>query len=208
MQVFSFPRTMGSLVRWLAIVGALAVVALSPATKAAAAGAGVENFTLNGSWSCTSNCSLRGTWGIQGRAAVCLETEAELGSALDVQPALPCSGAYFTGNVNSVCVLNTCVEQGQVDFYLPDASDPGTTVGPVSVGITGVAQLASISDGGTHEQGFVLAAAFESLNQSAGPGVATAAAGVLAGAGCSGSPFGCELPQTFDAAITGVQVNG
>lgn len=208
MHVFSIPRTRVSLVRWLALVGALGVVALMPLTKAAAAGAGVENFTVNGSWSCTSNCTLRGTWGIQGRAAVCLETEAEIGSGVDLQPALPCSGASFTGTVNSVCVLNTCVEQGQVDFFLPDASDPGTTLGPISVGIVGAAQLASVSAGATHEQGFVLAAAFESVNQSAGPEVASTAAGVLAGAGCSGSPFGCELPQTFDAALTGVEVNG
>jgi len=208
MHVFSFPRTRVSLVRWVALVGALGVVALVPMTKAVAAGTGVENFTVNGSWSCTSNCTLRGTWGIEGHAAVCLETEAELESGVDAQPALPCSGAYFTGTVNSTCVLNTCVEQGQVDFYLPDASDPGTTVGPISVGIVGTAQLASVSVGVTREQGFVLAAAFESLTQSAGPEVASTAAGVLAGAGCTGSPFGCELPQTFDAALTGVQVNG
>jgi hypothetical protein len=208
MQVFSFPKTMGSLVRLLMLAVVVCAVALVPMTKAAAASAGVENFTLNGSWSCTSNCTLRGTWGIQGQAAVCLETEVELEGALDVQPALPCSGAYFTGTVNSTCVLNTCVEQGSVDFYVPDASDPGTTVGPIRVGLVGTAQLASVSLGTTHEQGFVLAAAFESLNQSAGPAVATTAAGVLAGAGCGGYPFGCELPQTFDAALTGVEVNG
>jgi hypothetical protein len=198
----------GSFRRWIAIAVVLAGVALVPMTPVAAATAGVENFTLNGSWSCTSNCTLRGAWGIQGQASLCLETEAEVSSGVDVQPALPCSGAYFTGTVNSTCVLNTCVEQGQVDFYLPDASDGGTTLGPIRVGLVGAAQLASISDGTLSERGFVLAAAFESLNQSAGPDVATVSAGVLAGAGCSGNPFGCELPQTFDVALTGVQVNG
>lgn len=207
--MLSLARSMsGSFRRWLAIAVVLGGVALMPMTKAAAATSGVENFTLNGSWSCTSNCTLRGTWGIEGHASLCLETEAELGTGLDVQPALPCSGAYFTGTVYSTCVLNTCVEQGQVDFYVPDASDGGTTVGPIRVGIAGVAQLVSVSDGTLSERGFVLAAAFESLNQSTGPDVVSAAAGALAGAGCTGNPFGCELPQTFDVALTGVQLNG
>lgn len=176
-------------------------------TKAAATGGGVENFTLTGSWSCTSNCTLRGAWGIQGRTGTCLETEAELGGTVDVAPAIPCAGAYFAGTVNSVCVLNTCTEQGQVDFYLPDASDPGTTVGPISVGIVGAAQLVTINAGATREQGYVLAASFEAVNQSAGPGQSSVAAGALVGTGCSGNPFGCETPQTFAATLTGVTVS-
>ena len=191
--------------RLFVVVAAVAGIGFVPMTGAAAAGGGVESFTLSGSWSCTSNCTLRGTWGIQGRVTTCLETEVEVA---DVQAALPCSGAYFTGSVNSVCVLSTCAEQGQVDFYLPDASDPGTTIGPITVGLVGAAQLVSVTDGTLHEQGYVLAAAFESLSQSVGPAVATAAAGVLVGAGCSGNPFGCELPQTFDTTITGVEVSG
>lgn len=196
-----------ALTRWLVLAVAVAGVALTPMTKAAATSGGVENFALSGSWSCTSNCTLRGTWGIQGRVGTCLESEAELGSAIDVQPALPCSGAYFTGTVNSVCVLNTCAEQGEVDFYLPDASDPGSTVGPIAVGIVGVAQLVTLSEEATHEQAYVLAASFEALNQSAGPGTSTVAAGLLAGVGCTGTFVGCATPQTFDATIAGVTVN-
>jgi len=189
--------------RLVVVVTAVAGVGFLPMSSASAAGE-VENFTVSGSWSCTSNCTLNGTWGIQGHVTTCLETEVE---AVDVQAALPCSGAYFTGTVNSVCVLNTCAEQGQVDFYLPDASDPGTMIGPIPVGLVGAAQLFSVSDGTLQEQGFALTAAFESLNQSAGPAVATAAAGVLVGAGCSGNPFGCLFPQAFDTTITGVEVN-
>jgi hypothetical protein len=194
--------------RWLAVAVAVAGIGLSPMTKAAATGGALENFTLSGAWSCTSNCTLRGTWGIEGPVGTCLETEAELGSALDVSPATPCSGAYFTGSVNSACVLNTCTEQGQVDFYLPDASEPGTTIGPITVGIVGTAQLVSVSAEATHEQGYVLAAAFEAADQSAGPALPALASGALAGVGCSGSPFGCATPQTFDAAITGVAAGG
>jgi hypothetical protein len=186
------------------VVATVAGIGFVPVSNASAAGGGVESFTVSGSWSCTSNCTLRGAWGIQGHVTTCLETEVEV---VDVQVALPCSGAYFTGTVNSTCVLNTCVEQGSVDFYLPDASDPGTTIGPIPVGLVGAAQLFSISDGTLHEQGFALTAAFESLNQSAGPAVATAAAGLLVGAGCSGNPFGCLFPQAFDTTITGVAVN-
>lgn len=190
-----------SFARLIAVGAAVAGIGLVPMSSASASGSGVENFTVAGSWSCTSNCTLRGAWGIEGRVSTCLETEAE---AVDIQAALPCSGAYFTGTIDSTCVLDTCVEQGQVDFYLPDASDPGTTIGPIAVGVVGTAQLVSVSVEATHEQGYVLTAGFEAVDQSAGPQVASVAAGALAGAGCSGSPFGCELPQTFATALTGV----
>lgn len=190
-----------SFARLVVLVAVVAGIGPLSVSSASAAGSGAENFTVSGSWSCTSNCTLRGAWGIQGRVNTCLETEAEV---VDLQAALPCSGAYFTGTINSTCVLNTCVEQGQVDFYLPDASDPGTTIGPVTVGVVGTAQLVTLSVGTTREQGYVLAAGFEAVDQSAGPQVASVDAGVLAGAGCSGTPFGCEFPQTFATTLTGV----
>jgi len=199
--------------RWLARSLVLTVIAsvvgLVPAAEASATGAAVENFALVGSWQCTSNCDYVGTWGIKGTAGTCQETEAEVEFAVDVPPTLACHGAYFVGNINSSCTLGVCIERGSVDFYLPDASDPGYTIGPIPVAVTGTAVLASVSAQGESASAFALTAAFTAVDEYPwSVALAWAAGGELQGFGCGGSSITCTfIDRTFAVAITGVQVD-
>lgn len=207
-RAFSRPRARRWLARCLALALAVSVVGLMPATKANAIGGGFENFTMLGQWSCTSNCTLSGAWGIEGFSTTCQETEAEVevGFPADVPPTLPCHGARFSGTVVGTCVLGVCTEEGQVDFYLPDASDFGATVGPVSVRIVGTAVLANVPAPTGNESAYVLTAAFEALNNyNSNPALVWAAAGELHGGGCTGAVGLCVVNRLFTTTLTGVQ---
>jgi hypothetical protein len=210
--VLSRSKTSRWLIRLLVLALGVSVLGLAPVTKAAAAGVAAENFTMTGSWTCTSNCGLRGVWGIQGHATVCLESEAEVvtGFPTDVPVPLLCSGATFAGNVNSTCTGSVCAEVGGVNFYLPDASDPGYTIGPIPVGIVGTATPFAIADSslGTYEEGYTLTAAFEGTYEFPWTGVVVwPATGELHGGACDGTVAGCSAGQSFTTSITGVEVD-
>lgn len=197
--------------RWLVsglVLAVLSVMGVSPATQASAAGAAAENFTMTGGWTCTFGCSLTGVWGIAGNSTICQETEAEVEARIDVPPTLACHGANFYGNVNSACVAGVCVETGLVNFYLPDASDPGYTIGPIPVDLTGTALLVDVAAQGSGEQAYVLTATLETAASFPWPGALVwTAGGELEGGGCDGTIGRCAISQSFAATLTGVQVD-
>ena len=197
------------LARLVAPAIAVAMIGFMPATRAVATGGGVENFTMTGGWTCTG-CDFTGDWGIQGNSIVCQETEAEaaVGGRIDVPPTVACNGAVFVGGIHALaCVAGTCVEQGFVNFYIPDASDAGNVIGPIAAQLTGVAvQVAAAPP--ANEQVWVLTASLEALgNYPTSTVTVWGVGGELEGGACAGSLGRCAISQSFTATLAGVDVD-
>lgn len=191
----------------VALLAAVAAFSTAPGDALAQGGA-VENFTMTGNW--TANCSF-GTCDIQGNAAACEETEAEaeLAAEIDVPPVLSCNGAYFTGTLRQTCSVvmpsgagaAVCSDSGQVEFYLPDASDPGYTIGPIPVDVQGEDAGAAVGSNGAG----AATLAFNAVDQY--PWFVALDWGVVGELQeCSALRVSCT--PTFSVTITGVQVDG
>jgi len=192
------------IVRWL-VPAVIALVGVAQPTAASATGAAVESFTINGTWNCTSGCSLTDLWGISGSSTICEETEAEDDFGIDIPVPRSCNVATFSGNVLSKCDAALCTESGVVSFYIPDASDPGLLIGPIPVLVTGTAAIVNNAT----ERAYLLTASFHAADTfEYPPGLLDfAAAGDLVGGGCDGAVAACIVNRAFDISVTGDQVD-